>query len=358
MSLVQPLPEGALDIVGDVHGEYDALLALVGALGYDDQGQHPQGRTLVFVGDLCDRGPDSPNVIAWVRRLVEAGRAYMVLGNHEINLLVGDAKDGSAWYFPERAAKDAVNYAPYAECAEAEKTAMQAFLRQLPIALERADLRVVHAAWLPERIAIARTLKLGQVVEDYCALRRAAKDTLATSGLLERYRAEQRAHAAALEDETAVMQILPATRDYDFHQQQANPLKALTSGIETVAEAPFYASGRWRFTARDTWWHRYQEDTPVVIGHYWRLWGGSQARRVANGHLFADVAPNQWMGARRNVFCVDYSVGARWRDRKQGVALDDTRFKLAALRWPEQTLMFDDGVCMDTVGFKASATVA
>ncbi len=352
MSLVQPLPEGHLDIVGDVHGEYAALQALVAALGYDDEGRHPDGRTLVFVGDLCDRGPDSPQVIAWVRRLIEAKRAYMVLGNHEINLLVGDAKDGSAWFFPERAHKDAANYAPYASCAtEAERANMQAFLRQLPIALEREDLRVVHAAWLPERIAQARRLKLGEVAEDYRALHRAAKEAMATSGLLARYRAEQQAHGAAMEDEMADMTIMPATRDYDFHQQQANPLKALTSGVETFAPAPFYASGRWRFTARDTWWQRYEEDTPVVIGHYWRLWGEAKANPSANGHLFAEVAPQAWMGARRNVFCVDYSVGARWRDRKQGVAVADTRFKLAALRWPERQLMFDDGVCVETVGF-------
>lgn len=351
MSLVQTLPEGALDIVGDVHGEYEALRNLVAALGYDAMGQHPQHRTLVFVGDLCDRGPDSPSVIAWVRQLVAAGRAYMVLGNHEINLLVGDAKDGSAWFFAERAGKDEANYAPYACCAEAEKASMQAFLGALPIALEREDVRIVHAAWLPERIAVARTLKLGHVAIDYRALHRAAKEELAHSGLLERYRAEQRAHAVALEDEKAAMSMMPATRDYDFHQQQANPLKALTSGIETVAEAPFYASGRWRFTARDTWWHRYEEDVPVVIGHYWRLWGDARANPAANGHLFADVAANQWMGAKRNVFCVDYSVGARWRDRKQGVDVAHTRFKLAALRWPERTLMFDDGMAEDTRGF-------
>ena len=60
MSLIQSLPEGPLDIVGDIHGEFDALLALLSHLGYDLQGHHPQGRTLVFVGDFCDRGPDSP----------------------------------------------------------------------------------------------------------------------------------------------------------------------------------------------------------------------------------------------------------------------------------------------------------
>ena len=71
--LIRPLFEGPLDVVGDVHGEIDALTALLGQLGYDPQGVHPDGRRLVFVGDLCDRGPDSPAVIGLVRRLVETG---------------------------------------------------------------------------------------------------------------------------------------------------------------------------------------------------------------------------------------------------------------------------------------------
>ncbi len=54
MSLIQSLPDGPLDIVGDIHGEHDALCALLGHLGYDLDGAHPDGRTLVFVGDFCD----------------------------------------------------------------------------------------------------------------------------------------------------------------------------------------------------------------------------------------------------------------------------------------------------------------
>ena len=74
--LVQPLPDGPLDIVGDVHGEIEALRALLDGLGYAEDGSHPQPRRLVFTGDLTDRGPDSPAVIELVRRLVETERAY------------------------------------------------------------------------------------------------------------------------------------------------------------------------------------------------------------------------------------------------------------------------------------------
>lgn len=58
--LIRPLLDGPLDIVGDVHGELQALQALLVRLGYDECGEHPGGRRLVFVGDLCDRSPDRP----------------------------------------------------------------------------------------------------------------------------------------------------------------------------------------------------------------------------------------------------------------------------------------------------------
>jgi len=85
---------GPFDLVGDIHGcreEFDLLLA---ELGYDLksvdgrwQAIHPEGRRLVFLGDLVDRGPDSPGVLARVMDLVEHGRHLCVPGNHEAKLV-------------------------------------------------------------------------------------------------------------------------------------------------------------------------------------------------------------------------------------------------------------------------------
>jgi protein phosphatase len=73
---------GPFDIIGDVHGCSSELEALLGKLGYTD-GVHPQGRTAVFVGDLVDRGPDSPGVLRRVMSMVASGNALCVPGNHE-----------------------------------------------------------------------------------------------------------------------------------------------------------------------------------------------------------------------------------------------------------------------------------
>jgi hypothetical protein len=80
--LVQPLFDGSIDIVGDVHGEIEALQQLLGHLGYQDNGKHPEGRRLVFIGDLADRGPDSPAVVRLVSQLVREKLAQCMLGNH------------------------------------------------------------------------------------------------------------------------------------------------------------------------------------------------------------------------------------------------------------------------------------
>ncbi|WP_053852954.1 polynucleotide kinase-phosphatase [Streptomyces sp. NRRL B-24085] len=73
---------GPFDIVGDIHGCAAELESLLGKLGYVD-GVHPEGRTAVFVGDLVDRGPDSPGVLRRVMSMVRSGNALCVPGNHE-----------------------------------------------------------------------------------------------------------------------------------------------------------------------------------------------------------------------------------------------------------------------------------
>ncbi|MFJ3901326.1 polynucleotide kinase-phosphatase [Streptomyces sp. NPDC090025] len=76
---------GPFDIIGDVHGCRSELDTLLARLGYVD-GRHPDGRTAVFVGDLVDRGPDSPGVLRRVMGMVAAGDALCVPGNHENKL--------------------------------------------------------------------------------------------------------------------------------------------------------------------------------------------------------------------------------------------------------------------------------
>lgn len=73
------------DVIGDIHGCYDELVSLTMRLDYDWKSGipvHPNGRKLVFLGDLTDRGPDSISVMNVVLDLVKTEQAYYCPGNH------------------------------------------------------------------------------------------------------------------------------------------------------------------------------------------------------------------------------------------------------------------------------------
>jgi protein phosphatase len=83
---------GPFDIIGDVHGCFDELEQLLGKLGYTFTGperawSNPQGRKLIFLGDLVDRGPKIPEVVRLVMDSVKAGFAFCVPGNHDIKFM-------------------------------------------------------------------------------------------------------------------------------------------------------------------------------------------------------------------------------------------------------------------------------
>ncbi|MFW0794645.1 polynucleotide kinase-phosphatase [Gordonia sp. CPCC 205515] len=88
---------GPFDVIGDVHGCQAELVALLEKLDWtlvretnsDVTGahDHPDGRRVIFVGDLVDRGPDTPGVLCLAMAMVAAGQAICVRGNHEEKLL-------------------------------------------------------------------------------------------------------------------------------------------------------------------------------------------------------------------------------------------------------------------------------
>lgn len=347
MSLIQPLPPGPLDIVGDIHGELSALQDLLHHLGYDDSGRHPQARTLVFVGDFVDRGPDSPGVVDLVQRLVESGNACAIAGNHEINLLRHDPKDGAGWYFEERLASDTTKYSQFARATNTlQRARIETFLNGLPLALERADLRVIHAAWHAPDVDKARAMPLGTARAEYDHWEAQAAAVAQQRSIAERMAAEKSIWPYSLEDGEHCPPFLQAHCDNELNKALFNPLKVLTCGLERQTPEPFFAGNKWRFVERMAWWNSYAEDTPVVVGHYWR---STLPAQTTHEGLFRGAAPFAWLGRRGNVFCVDYSVGARAQARTFG--RPHAHMKLAALRWPERSLVFDDGSTHATTGF-------
>ena len=87
---------GPFDVIGDVHGCRAELEELLADARLRDRARRRRpsrsapatpDRRAVFVGDLVDRGPDTPGVLRLVMGMVAAGTAFCVAGNHEAKLL-------------------------------------------------------------------------------------------------------------------------------------------------------------------------------------------------------------------------------------------------------------------------------
>ncbi|RAU83179.1 metallophosphoesterase [Pontibacter arcticus] len=94
-NLELPDSHGPFHIIGDVHGCFDELVCLLQKLGYSitfDQKKQaynietPGNFKVIFVGDLVDRGPNSPEVLRLVMDMMTQGLAYCVSGNHDDKL--------------------------------------------------------------------------------------------------------------------------------------------------------------------------------------------------------------------------------------------------------------------------------
>ncbi|MFA6047114.1 MAG: metallophosphoesterase [Phycisphaerales bacterium] len=306
------LPEGSLDFVGDIHGEIDALRLLLHRLGYDDLGHHPRGRRLVFLGDLIDRGTDSLAVVRTVATMIDRGNAMALMGNHDLNAVAGSRKAENTWLFGH----GPVHQWERRATNDAERREVLDFLRGLPLALERHDIRAVHACW-----------------DDVCL---AALDG-------------EPGPAEALQTHRAKIEAsLPAgagSVERSLALQNRNPVKLITSGPEKAAPAPYTAGGKVRDEMRLPWWNSYRDPRWMIFGHYWRI---PVAGIREDDGVLSKPSLNRTLGPGP-AMCIDYSVGGRWYDRSQGRLHGPFTGRLAALRWPEKTLVFDDGEEMPVI---------
>ena len=153
---VRHAPEG-YDVIGDVHGQHVKLVGLLRHLGYaerDGLWSHPDRRA-VFVGDLVDRGPGQLEALDLARRMVDAGTALIVMGNHEYNAIAWATlrPDGTDHLRPRLGKKGPKNYRQHAAflaqvgTSPAQHREWIDWFRTLPLWLDLDGLRVVHACW-------------------------------------------------------------------------------------------------------------------------------------------------------------------------------------------------------------------
>jgi len=245
--------------------------------------------------------------------MIAENRADCIMGNHELNILRGELdKSGNGW-FSGRSETYTLPGAPLEKPYQSERLTdpvereeILAFFEALPLALERSDLRVVHAAWQDQAVNALRGVS-GSVLDCFLEHEREIQSTVAWKN---------------------------SDRDgRDLLEQNENPVKLLTSGFEERSPERYFASGKWRSLCRAPWWNSYEGSARVVFGHYWRPLDPTKSRS-GPGNLFYGVPDRSWLGRAGRAMCVDYSVGKLYHTRN-GRRLQ-LRPSLAALRMPEE----------------------
>lgn len=150
----------AYDIIGDIHGQADKLHALLTHLGYSRRAKvwrhSDPNRKAIFVGDFIDKGPRQIDSVMTVRRMVDAGSALAIMGNHEFNAI--------AWHTPNPDRSGDFLRPRGNKLGAKNRDQHDAFLREfgnkpglhrelidwfltLPLWIDLPGIRVVHACW-------------------------------------------------------------------------------------------------------------------------------------------------------------------------------------------------------------------
>jgi hypothetical protein len=160
----------SFDIIGDIHGHGDHLTALLSKLGYrETKGawRHSE-RQALFVGDFIDRGPKQVETVMTVRRMVDAGSAQAIMGNHEFNAIAWFLPDPNKpgeflrpHHSPEHGLKNRHQHAAFLaevyDKPDLHKEIIDWFLT-LPLWLDDLpDLRLAHACWHPKFMEYLKT---------------------------------------------------------------------------------------------------------------------------------------------------------------------------------------------------------
>jgi len=152
--------------IGDVHGEYDTMVKLLKSTGVVDSDLNwswDNGH-IVFIGDIFDRGNGVTESLYLIKKLqrqanASGGRLHLLLGNHEIMVLMKDSRYVAPKY-KHMCKKLMLNYSRFFK----EDTELGKWLRSLNSVVKINDLLFVHGGLSPD--LVERELSLEQINDD------------------------------------------------------------------------------------------------------------------------------------------------------------------------------------------------
>ena len=160
---------GGYDVIGDIHGHGDELLALLEKMGYSHDGisYTHEDRQALFLGDFVDRGDQQKLVLDTVMAMCRRGAARAIMGNHEFNALAFHAQDPArpGVWLRARTNKNIKQHIAFLNEYLGSEEDLQEVLdwfMTLPLWLDLPEgLRLIHACWHEPSIEFLAPL-LGQ----------------------------------------------------------------------------------------------------------------------------------------------------------------------------------------------------
>lgn len=298
------------DIIGDIHGHGDKLKELLRKLGWATDGQgvyahsDPDHRA-IFVGDLIDRGPNQREVLAIAKDMVDAGRAQVLMGNHEFNAICFATPDPSASdkFLRPHTGKNCKQHASFLDqLSDMERAEWVAWFRTLPLWLDltqHGGPRVVHACWHQSTI------------DDLTEIFGGPSFPPGDEMFIRASNSEDVVHAA-IEILLKGPEIdlgpygIPDFVDHGGHTRHRARVQWWKSDATTIgeltelkdlkrADGKKYGSEHLAKPAEgNDLEYAYTEDIAVIFGHHWREW------KPGHGEDFTD-----------HTACVDFSAGKK-----------------------------------------------
>jgi hypothetical protein len=158
--------------VGDLHGDYQAWMTIARAAGLVDANGHwaGGGTTLVQLGDVLDREPDSLKIVRSLQQLQKEaprshGRVVVVLGNHEAMNLLGDFRYTTQGEFAAFAGPNSAAVRDHVydqNRASIEKAAQAANPALTPVQIRAAWMAEHPLGWIEHKIAWSPSGELGK----------------------------------------------------------------------------------------------------------------------------------------------------------------------------------------------------
>ncbi|MCU0380756.1 MAG: metallophosphoesterase [Chitinophagaceae bacterium] len=278
-----------IDLIGDIHGHADALERLLQMLGYRRKSgvySHPQARQAVFVGDFIDRGPRIRETLHIVRDMCDAGHARAVMGNHEFNAICFHTPHTEkGGFFRDHSWKEINQHMATLEQFRHYREEWEGFLewfRTLPIWIDDANFRVVHACWDPAHIATLSACFTGMDAEFLSRAtdhQNAPPEFHAIEELL-KGKEEILPDGLSFTDKDGAIRHECRIRWWTSPSERETYGDYLMECPESLRNEGLLPASRNGFS--------YADDKPVFFGHYW-LKGSPKA-------------------VSRNAICLDYSV--------------------------------------------------